>query len=94
MKTRLQARPADVDAAVGLRVLRRLGAVGMTQWDLAARLGITQATVSRKLRGQRPWFASELVTVAGALGCPVGELFGERCRPVVRLDKAKQPPAG
>ena len=93
MKTRMQARPADVDAGIGERVLVRLGAVGMTQWDLAARLGITQATVSRKLRGHRPWFASELVTVAGALGCPVGELFGERCRPSIHLDKAKRPPA-
>lgn len=82
-----------MDAAIGERVLRRLGAVGMTQWDLAARLGLTQATVSRKLRGHRPWFASELVTVAGVLGCSIGELFGERCRPALRLDKAKRPPA-
>jgi len=93
MTARITARPAAVDAAIGQRVERRLARLGMTQWDLAARLGLTQATVSRKLHGVRPWYASELVTVAGVLGCPVGELFGERCRPAVRPHKAAAPPA-
>ncbi|WNO27601.1 helix-turn-helix DNA binding domain protein [Arthrobacter phage SerialPhiller] len=78
MATRVQVRETAIDVAIGRRVALRLGALGMTQWDLAARLGLTQATVSRKLHGSRPWFASELVTVAGALGMSVGELFGER----------------
>ena len=70
--------------------MRRLAVVGMTQWDLATRLGLTQATVSRKLHGVRPWFASELVTAADVLGCPVGELFGERCgHAVVPANKAR-----
>ncbi|AXH65241.1 helix-turn-helix DNA binding domain protein [Arthrobacter phage Arby] len=89
MTTRVQARPASTDVDIGKRIERRLSALGMTQWDLAARLGLTQATVSRKLHGQRPWFASELVTVAGVLGCAVGELFGERCRPAVRPNVAR-----
>lgn len=94
MTTRVQARPVSTDVAIGERVLSRLALLGMTQWDLAARLGLTQATVSRKLRGQRAWFAAELVTVAGVLGCPVGELFGERCRPAVRVKGHKAKAAG
>ncbi|UVK60171.1 helix-turn-helix DNA binding domain protein [Arthrobacter phage Kels] len=78
MATRVQVRKTSIDAAIGQRVASRLAALGMTQWDLAARLGLTQATVSRKLHGSRPWFATELVAVAGALGMGVGELFGER----------------
>lgn len=85
MTTRVQARPASIDAAIGQRIERRLGLLGMTQWDLAARLGLTQATVSRKLHGQRPWFASELVTVAAVIGCAVGDLFGEQQRPAMMI---------
>lgn len=49
----------------------------MTQGRLAAALGLTQAAVSRKLSGERPWFPAELVEVAEALRVSVGELFGE-----------------
>lgn len=49
-------------------------------WDqnrLAARLGVTQATVSRKVAGLRAWSPAELVVVADALGVTVASLFGE-----------------
>lgn len=49
----------------------------MTQGQLAASIGLTQAAVSRKLAGERPWFAPELVAVSQVLGVTVGELFGE-----------------
>lgn len=53
----------------------------MTQSDMAARMDITQAAISRKLSGERPWFADELALVAGILGVSVGELFGEHHKP-------------
>lgn len=53
----------------------------MTQGQLAAALGLTQAAVSRKLSGDRPWFADELANVSGVLSVSVGELFGERQEP-------------
>lgn len=54
----------------------------MTQGRLALALGLTQAAVSRKLSGERPWFAAELVDVAAVLNVSVGELFGELPAPV------------
>lgn len=51
--------------------------VGMTQGQLAGALGLTQAAVSRKLSGERPWFPSELWDAARILDMTVGELFGE-----------------
>lgn len=54
---------------------------GITQGAMASRMGITQAAISRKLSGERPWFADELVLCAGILGVSVGELFGERRLP-------------
>lgn len=70
-------RSGDVNAQVGRRIHARMEAAGMTQGRLAAALGLTQAAVSRKLSGERPWFAAELVDVAAALKVSVGELFGE-----------------
>lgn len=41
---------------------------GITQTDLAHRLGVTQATVSRKLAGKTAWHVSELGVLADLLG--------------------------
>lgn len=49
----------------------------MTQGQLAAAMGLTQAAVSRKLSGERPWFPAELLDAARILNVTVGELFGE-----------------
>ena len=40
-------------------------------------LGITQSAFSRKLRGERPFFAVELSMIAAALGVSVTELMPE-----------------
>lgn len=44
---------------------------------MAAAMGLTQAAISRKLSGERPWFPAELTDVARILELTVGELFGE-----------------
>lgn len=66
-----------MDAQVGQRIQERLAAAGMTQGQLAAALGLTQASVSRKLSGERPWFTDELVGASRVLEISVGGLFGE-----------------
>lgn len=71
----------NTDSEIGRRVGALMDARGITQTSMAARMGITQAAISRKLSGERPWFADELATVAGLLGVGVGELFGEHHKP-------------
>jgi transcriptional regulator with XRE-family HTH domain len=41
------------------------------------RLGLSQAAVSRRLRGETPFDANELIEIAALLEVPVGSLFGE-----------------
>lgn len=67
----------NINAQIGRRVYACMEKSGMTQGQLAAALGLTQAAVSRKLSGERPWFPGELQAVAGILDTTVGELFGE-----------------
>jgi hypothetical protein len=71
----------NTDSQIGRRVGTLMDAKGITQTSMAARMGITQAAISRKLSGERPWFADELAQVAGILEVPVGELFGEHRKP-------------
>ena len=72
-----QMDSSGVNEQVGRRINEHREAAGMSQGRLAAALGLTQAAVSRKLSGERPWFAAELVDVAAVLHVSVGELFGE-----------------
>ncbi|MFT4307482.1 MAG: hypothetical protein QM604_11385 [Microbacterium sp.] len=37
--------------------------------------------MSKKLRGEHPWYTPELSAAAGALGVTVGFLFGQSQRP-------------
>lgn len=62
---------------IGRQVHQWMEDAGMRQSDLAERLGLTQAGISRKLSGERPWFPDELVAVAAVFDRTVGELFGE-----------------
>lgn len=48
-----------------------------TQHDVARRLGISQAAVSRRLRGEIPFDADELIALADMLGVTIASLFGE-----------------
>jgi transcriptional regulator with XRE-family HTH domain len=71
----------NTDQEIGQRVGMLMANAGMTQGAMAQRMGITQAAISRKLSGERPWFADELALAARILGVSVGELFGERHKP-------------
>jgi len=50
---------------------------GLTQADVAAALGMSQAAISRKLSGQSGWRHPEIVKVAVLLAVDVGSLFDE-----------------
>jgi transcriptional regulator with XRE-family HTH domain len=49
----------------------------ITQAALAQTLGMSQATVSRRLRGSVPFTVSELDHVARVLAVPAASLLGE-----------------
>ena len=68
---------AEIDVLIGQRVHHVLWRRKLQQRELAAALGITQSTLSRRLRGESAWFAGDLVAVADALDVSVGWLFGE-----------------
>jgi transcriptional regulator with XRE-family HTH domain len=68
---------AEIDVLIGQRVHHVLWRRKIQQRELATTLGITQSTLSRRLRGESAWFAGDLVALADALGVSVGWLFGE-----------------
>ncbi|WP_367147245.1 helix-turn-helix domain-containing protein [Microbacterium proteolyticum] len=67
----------SLDAEIGERVHRLIWRQRISQTAFAANLGISQSTMSKKMRGERPWYAPELQTAASVLGVTVGYLFGE-----------------
>lgn len=48
---------------------------GITQIELAERLGINRVSVSRLLSEKNDMRTSTLIKIANAIGCQVGELF-------------------
>jgi transcriptional regulator with XRE-family HTH domain len=82
---------------IGERIHQIMWRQRMTQGQLAARLGLTQTGVSRKIRGERPWFARELLQVAAALNTQVSALLPVEFDPdppvvpLPRLDSNQQP---
>jgi len=61
----------DIAAAVRAEMARQM----RLQDELAAVLGIAQQAASRRLRGDMPWRAAELVVVAHWLGTPIERLL-------------------
>ncbi len=49
------------------RIKERMTALGVSQADVAAHLGIAQPTVSQKLSGVRPFFLDEAKDLAAML---------------------------
>jgi transcriptional regulator with XRE-family HTH domain len=66
---------ATADQLIGERIHHLMWRKRMTQGQLAARLGLTQTGVSKKVHGERPWFAAELIAVAEALNTQVSALL-------------------
>jgi transcriptional regulator with XRE-family HTH domain len=60
---------------IGLRILRRRQELGLTQKELADRLGIGPTNVARIEHGQQNLTVRTLIKVAEALGTTAAELF-------------------
>lgn len=63
------------DVIVGERVHQVMWRNRVSQVQLADKLGMVQSTLSRKLRGQRPWTLDELLSAAAYLEVPVTDLL-------------------
>jgi transcriptional regulator with XRE-family HTH domain len=70
--------PNDVDAAVGRRITERRSALGLSQADLAQRLGVSAQQVQKYEAGANRISASRLSDIAAALGVAPGGLFPVR----------------
>lgn len=73
---RLRTPSADTLAGrIAHEVRAEMARQGLSQQQIADRLGWTQRRVSRRLTGDRPIDASELEQLAAALGVPVARLI-------------------
>ena len=79
MSTALSATPErqGLDAEIGRRIFHLMWDRKITQTEMGRVVGVGQTTLSKKLRGERPWYTSELRAAAGMLEVSVGYLFGE-----------------
>ena len=66
---------SNINAAIGERVHRVMWKRRITQSALAEHLGMSQSAISRKLHGDRPWDADDIIHVADALGLTLDWLF-------------------
>ena len=65
------------DVVAGRRVHMLMWDAKLSQRRLAPKLGMTQANLSKKVRGERGWSIDELFAVARELGTTVSYLIGE-----------------
>lgn len=72
---------------IGLRVLRRRQELGLTQVELAARLGIGQANIYRIENGKQNVTVDTLCKLADALGITAVELFSGIVKAAPRAPK-------
>jgi transcriptional regulator with XRE-family HTH domain len=85
------------DQLIGERIHHLMWRQRISQTRLAAMLGMTQGALSKKVHGERPWFASELIAVAKALNTQVSALLpiefdpDPPVVPLPRLDSNQQP---
>lgn len=62
-------------ALTGANVRAEMARRGVTQAKLAAALGLSQPSVSARLRGVTPFDVDELHTIAAFLGVPLSDLL-------------------
>src|ERR1700759_862664 len=71
------ARPAQLELAIGARIRTRRRQLGLSQSDLAARLGVSFQQVQKYERGANRVAASTLLAAAQVLGTSISWLVGE-----------------
>lgn len=67
--------PDTTDAWVGARIALRRAALGVSQTDLARRIGVSFQQLQKYESGANRISASRLHRIALALGAPVGDFF-------------------
>lgn len=65
-----------LDTALGERVHQLMWRAKISQTALAPKLGLTQAGLSKKLRGDRGWSLDEVLAVSDLFGVSLNYLFG------------------
>jgi transcriptional regulator with XRE-family HTH domain len=73
----------------GARLAKLRKAAGLSQAELAERLGVTQPLISRYEKGERRMFEDLLALTATALGVTPNELFGIQSISPIETEKAK-----
>lgn len=68
------------EALVSARLRALLAARGISEAELARRLGFTQSYVSRRMRGAVAWDVADLTRITGHLGVPVSDLLAGATR--------------
>ncbi len=93
----------NYNEVIGERVHQLMWRQRRNQTDVANELGIAQSTLSRKLRGDRPWEINELYALAEILEVGIMDLIpnerkprpgnnpGGASLPLPRLDSNQQP---
>ena len=74
----MSARPPDYDAEVGARLRSLRLSYTVKQTDLAARLGVQRAAVTRWEQGTRGLTVDMLLRIADTFGIPASRLLPER----------------
>src|SRR5215211_2796012 len=74
----MSARPPDYDAEVGARLRSLRLSYTVKQTDLAARLGVQRAAVTRWEQGTRGLTVDTLLRIADTFGMPASRLLPER----------------
>lgn len=64
-----------MDVVIGRRVHHLMWERRLSQTAFAPQIGMTQNTLTRKLRGERGWSADEIAAAAQVLEVEVGYLF-------------------
>jgi transcriptional regulator with XRE-family HTH domain len=77
MERNEQARYTDLELAIGARLRARRRQLGLSQTDLAGKLGVSFQQVQKYERGANRIAASTLAVAAEALGTSVAWLIGE-----------------
>lgn len=72
----------QLSATIALKIRKLLRQQGMTQVDLAARLGVTPPQVSKLLSGKINFELKTLVSIQNALGKPIVDVSLREERPV------------
>lgn len=68
-------RTATSREAIGAEVRAGLARKGLTQKQLAAVLGVTETTLSGRIRGRTPFDTDELALISDLIGVPIAELL-------------------